>query len=61
MLRNREIIRLKDDLDLQVALDHLKASPPDRGRLATLYRQWGFRSLLAETEAADSAQGTLDL
>jgi len=61
LLRNREIIRLKDDLDLQVALDHLKASPPDRGRLATLYRQWGFRSLLAETEAADSAQGTLDL
>jgi len=59
--RNREIIRLKADLDLQVALDDLKVRPPDRGRLAALYRQWGFRSLLAETEAADSAQGTLDL
>ncbi len=59
--RNQEIIRLKADLDLQVALDQLKVRPPDRDRLASLYRQWGFRSLLAEIEAAASTQGTLDL
>ena len=59
--RNQEIIRLKTELDLPVTLDELRVRSPDPGRLAALYRQWGFRTLLAEIEAADSPQATFDL
>jgi len=49
--RNQELVRLREDLPCEFALDEMAAQPADAGRLAALFRQWGFRSLLAELEA----------
>lgn len=57
--RNQEMIRLKTHLDLPLSLEQLTLRPPDQGRLAALYREWGFHSLLAEIEPAHSRQTTL--
>lgn len=59
--RNQQVICLKKDLDLPLSLDQLSARPPDAGRLAALYREWGFRSLLAAIESTHSRQATFDL
>ncbi len=49
--RNQELVRLREDLPCEFALDEMAAQPADAGRLAALFRQWGFRSLLAELES----------
>ena len=49
--RNRELVRLREDLACEFSLDEMADRPPDAGLLAALFRQWGFRSLLAELES----------
>jgi DNA polymerase-1 len=48
--RNRELVRLRDDLPCEFSPDELAEKPADTGRLRELYRQWGFETLLAALE-----------
>lgn len=56
--RNRRMIRLRTDVDLGVDWGGLCRKPADPGRLAALYRRWGFRSFEAEVSGEGAAQGT---
>jgi DNA polymerase-1 len=57
--RNQHLIRLHDVAPAFQSLKELEVRPPDAGRLAVLYREWGFKSLLAQLPAPESAQGQL--
>ena len=48
--RNRELVRLRDDLPCAFSPDELAGKPADAGRLRELYQHWGFRTLLATLE-----------
>jgi DNA polymerase-1 len=48
--RNRELVRLREDLPCEFSLDELAEKPADAGRLRELYRRWGFKTLLAALE-----------
>jgi len=50
--RNRELVRLRDDLPCEFSPEALAAKPADAGRLRELYRRWGFNGLLAALEAS---------
>ena len=50
--RNVELVRLKDNLPCEFSADELAVKPVDAGRLAELFGRWGFRTLLAEVQAA---------
>jgi DNA polymerase-1 len=50
--RNREMVRLRDDLPCGFAPDDLVAKPADAERLRELFGQWGFKGMLAALEAA---------
>jgi DNA polymerase-1 len=56
--RNREMIRLRADLPPACPLARLSLRSPDPARLAALYRQWGFRGLLASVSSENSGQAT---
>ncbi len=45
--RNRELVRLRDDLPSTFSPVALAEKPVDAGRLRELYRRWGFKKLLA--------------
>jgi DNA polymerase I len=60
LLANRQLIRLETNLPLPISLEALKVQPPDTGALATLYRRFGFKSLLANLETRPEA-GEMDL
>lgn len=49
--RNREMIRLRDDLLELPLLTDFAARPPDNAALLALYSRWGFKTLRAELEA----------
>ena len=51
--RNRELVRLQDDLPCEFLPDALAAKPADAGKLRELYGRWGFKGMLAALE--DSA------
>lgn len=53
--RNLKLVRLQDDLPCSFSLDELVAKPADVGRLAGLFRQWGFKGLLKALEPATEA------
>ena len=57
---NRQLIALQSDLPLPVDLETLKVQSPDTAALATLFRRFGFKSLLAELEKS-ADQGEMDL
>ena len=57
--RNRNLIRLKDDLPGAEPVDRFEVQPGDYDRLRELYLQWGFRTLLQELEAQIPAQPNL--
>jgi DNA polymerase-1 len=64
LLRNRRLISLRTDLVGGPDLQALRIESPDavrRERLGTMYRKWGFRSLLSELglPLEASGQGTL--
>ncbi|MGD0251200.1 MAG: 5'-3' exonuclease H3TH domain-containing protein [Verrucomicrobiota bacterium] len=48
--RNRELVRLRDDLPCEFLPDELVEKPADAGRLRELYRRWGFKGMLAALE-----------
>ena len=48
--RNRDLVRLREDLPCEFSPDELAEKPADAGRLRELYRRWGFKSLLAALE-----------
>jgi|APGre2960657468_1045069.scaffolds.fasta_scaffold01060_8 DNA polymerase-1 len=57
--RNQRLIRLRDDLPGAFELEVFSPRPADRARLEALYREWGFKGLLAELPASAPAQGEL--
>jgi DNA polymerase-1 len=50
--RNREMVRLRDDLSCDFAPENWVEKPADAGRLGGLYRQWGFKGMLEALENA---------
>ncbi len=56
---NRQLITLHTAMPLPVAWRALACRPPDTARLAALYREFGFKSLLAEVESSPPAQRDL--
>ena len=57
--RNQKLIRLHTDLPVDFDLDELIARPVDPEKLAPLYERWGFKTMLAQLEAAHGAQKEL--
>ena len=57
--RNQSLVRLKTEVGGEFSADALVARPADTQKLMGLYRAWGFRSMLAELEAAQSKQQEL--
>ncbi len=51
MRRNRELIRLRDDLATLPPLANFETRPMDEAALLALYSRWGFRTLHTELEA----------
>ena len=49
--RNRELVRLLDDLPCDFSPAELAAKPADTGRLRELFARWGFKGMLAGLEA----------
>jgi DNA polymerase-1 len=49
--RNRELVRLRDDLACDFLPAELAEKPADAGRLRELFAGWGFKGLLAALEA----------
>lgn len=50
--RNRELVRLREDLPCNLTLAELAGKAADGGRLRELFSHWGFRGMLAELEGA---------
>ena len=59
VLRNQEMIRLKDDLELDLALEELVPKMPDYVRCLELARHWGFKGMANEFQASLDKQGEL--
>jgi DNA polymerase-1 len=58
--RNRELVRLRDDLPCAFSPVALAEKPAEAGRLRALYRRWGFKTLLAALgEEAHEGQAVL--
>lgn len=51
--RNVELVRLKSELDCEFVPEALALKSPDAARLRELFARWGFRTMLAELEAAN--------
>ena len=49
--RNRDLVRLKDDLPCDFSPAELAEKPADAGRLRELFARWGFKGMLAALEA----------
>ena len=49
--RNRELVRLQDDLPCDFSPAELAEKPADAGRLRELFARWGFKGMLAALEA----------
>lgn len=59
--RNRDMIRLRVDLELTPTWPALTPGPHDPIRLDSLYRLWGFNTLHAADPKPSLEQGTLEL
>ena len=58
--RNRELVRLREDLSCEFVPGELAEKPADTGRLRQLYQRWGFKTLLAALgEEAHECQAVL--
>lgn len=57
--RNLDLIRLPDDLATELELEDLAERAADDEALCEMFRSWGFRSMLAEIEQAQSRQAIL--
>jgi DNA polymerase I len=50
--RNREVVRLRDDLPCEFSADNLTKKPASMERLRELYLGWGFKGMLAALDAS---------
>jgi DNA polymerase I len=57
--RNQKLIRLHTDLPCDFDLEMLAVRPGVPEKLAPLYERWGFKTLLAQVEATQTAQKEL--
>ncbi len=57
--RNQKLILLQPDLPCEFDLAELAVRSGDPERLAPLYERWGFKTMLAQLEAAHGAQKEL--
>lgn len=57
--RNQSLVRLKTEVGDSFSVEHVSVKPGDSVRLMGLYREWGFRSMLAELETAEAKSGCL--
>jgi DNA polymerase-1 len=58
--RNLKLVKLQDDLPCEFSPENLAEKTVDAGRLAGLFRQWGFNGMLkALEEPADARQAVL--
>lgn len=57
--RNQQLVRLKPEVGRELMVSALAIQPGDAGQLAELFREWGFRSLLAEVLAGAVQQPDL--
>jgi len=57
--RNQKLVRLKPEVGKEFLPVQLAVRPEDLGKLTELYREWGFRSLLAEALARAPRQPEL--
>jgi DNA polymerase-1 len=57
--RNLKIVRLQEDLPCKFAPKDLAEKPADAGRLAGLFRRWGFNGLLRALEKPVELQQTV--
>lgn len=57
--RNQKLIRLHTDLPCDFELEALAVRAPDAERLRPLYARWGFKTMLAQLEAAHGRQKEL--
>ena len=54
--RNRELIRLRDELPCEFSPDALAGKAADAGRLRELYQRWGFKGMLAALDESPREQ-----
>ena len=57
--RNLMLLRLRDDLPCDFVPEALTERPADAGRLAGLFRQWGFNGLLKALEKPEDGRQAL--
>jgi DNA polymerase I len=57
--RNRELVRLRDDLPCDFSPAELAPKPADANRLRELFARWGFKGMLAALEGAEGRQAML--
>ena len=57
--RNRELVRLRDDLPCDFSPAELAGKPADAGRLRELFARWGFKGMLAALDGAGGRQAVL--
>lgn len=57
--RNQALVRLQPEVGGEFSAETLVVRPADAGRLAELFREWGFRSMLAEALAGAARQPDL--
>jgi len=55
--RNRELVRLREDLPCDFSPGELAERPADTVRLGELYRRWGFKGMLAALEESSRNAG----
>jgi DNA polymerase-1 len=57
--RNRDLVRLRDDLSCKFSPAEMVEKPADAGRLRELYQRWGFKGLLAALGGPQDGQQTI--
>lgn len=54
--RNQSLVRLHEDLACECEIGSFAVKPADKAGLKELFREWGFRGMLAEVEAQQPQQ-----
>ena len=57
--RNQQLIRLRDDLPMELNLEKLRPGPGNPAQQAGLFQRWGFKTLRAPLPPEPSQQGEL--
>jgi DNA polymerase I len=57
--RNLKLVKLQDDLPCEFSPENLAEKPADAGRLAGLFREWGFGGMLKALDGPVESQQTV--